>query len=263
MHIKRCLRSTIVAAGLILAGASHLILAQETAAEWRRMLKASEAEQTAWINSDLDRGMPTVDPDAGVLTMLILNRSSVTLPLIEQKIEQVLRSPSPLDCFTDKSVDAQKFVGVAAAMIAYAGDEQALREISKLIKIDEKQFGRMVEGALINARSYRNPFIVAYRGFEIGDPAVDSRIAPWVESQFDKAESILRQANTDSEVNQLKRWWAEAMVEKYGRVPTEMEWLTDPLVSRLKPYRAVALHDDIMRLASGVVQKPSKRPVQE
>jgi hypothetical protein len=234
--------------------------------DWRRMLKASEAEQTAWINSDLDRGMPTVDPDASVLTMLILNRSSVALPLIEQKIEQVLRSPSPLDCFTDKSADAQKFVGVAAAMIAYAGDEQALREISKLIKVDERRFGGLVEGTLINARSYRNPFIVAYRGLEIGDPAVDSRIAAWAEVQLADERPPLRSRGgpalepvPESEMRQVRRWWAEAMVEKYGRVPTEMEWATDPLVSRLKPYRAAALHDEIMRVASGVVQRRSNR----
>jgi len=88
-----------------------------------QLLKWSEAEQSSWIQSDLDRGMPTDLGDA--LTMLILNRSSVTLPLIEKKIEQVLASASPQDCFTDKSIDPNKFVAGAASAIAYAGDAQA------------------------------------------------------------------------------------------------------------------------------------------
>jgi len=198
----------------------------------------------------------------GVLTMLILNKSEVTLPLIERKIEEVLRSASPLECFTDKSVDPQKFVDLAAAMIVYAGDEQALKEASKLMKIDEKRFGWMVGRILQQAGPYRNPFSVAYRGFEIGDPAVDSRIAPWFESRLDRAEALVRQPGvgaTDFEVRRLRQWWGEAVVEKYGGVPTESQWTADPLAQRLTAPRAEVLHDDVMRAAREAVQKRSQR----
>lgn len=243
----------MLSAGLIVAFASHLCHGQDQA--WRRMLRASETEQIAWIKSDLARGMPVVDPDAGILTMLILNRSSVTLPLIEQKIEEVFRSPTPHDFFSDKSVDPQKFIDFAALAITEAGDVQALKEVSKLMKIDEKRFGWLVGKTLLTARTYRNPFTVAYGGFEIGDPAIDSRIAPWFESQFSQAEAILRQANTDFDVRQQKRWWAEALVEKYGAVPTERQWHADPLASRLTQLRAASLHDDVIHLATEAIQK--------
>lgn len=186
---------------------------------------------------------------------LILNRSSVTLPVIEQKIEEVLRSRSPLDSFSDKSVDPQKFVGIAALAITESGDVQALKEASKLMKVDEKRFGWMVAKTLLTARTYRNPFTVAYGGFDIGDAAIDSRMVPWFESQFSQAEAILRQSDTDFEIREQKRWWAEALVEKYRGVPTERQWLADPLASRLSQVRAAGLHDDVIHLAAQAIQK--------
>jgi hypothetical protein len=37
----------------------------------------------------------------------------------------------------------------------------------------------LVRNTLLAAQNLRNPFTIAYRGFEIGDPAVDKRIAAW------------------------------------------------------------------------------------
>ena len=206
MQIELGLRQTILTCLALVT--PHLCRCQDQ--PWRRLLKASEAEQTAWINAHLRAGMPP-DDDFG---MLVLNRSAVTLPLIEQKIEEVLRSPSPLDCFSNKSVDPRKFVDVAALAITEAGDVQALKEVSKLMKIDEKRFGWLVGKTLLTARTYRNPFTVAYGGFEIGDVAIDSRIAPWFEAQFSQAEAILRNADTDFDVRRQKQWWAEALSRK-------------------------------------------------
>src|SRR4051794_2508638 len=103
MYSKRALRSTILVAGLIAVGIPDLCRGQDQL--WRRLLKASEAEQTVWIQAHLRAGVPPSEAFGD----LILNCSSVTLPVIEQKIEEVLRSPSPLDSFSDTSVDPQKF----------------------------------------------------------------------------------------------------------------------------------------------------------
>ena len=249
MHSKHVLQSTILVAILVAIIVAHPCRGQDQ--PWRRLLKASEAEQTAWIKAHLRAGMPPSESFGD----LILNRSSVTLPLVEQKIEEVLRSPSPLDCFDDKSVDPQKFVDIAALAITEAGDVQSLKEVGKLIKIDEKRFGWLVGKTLLTARTYRNPFTVAYGGYELGDAAIESRIAPWFESQFSQAEAILRDAHTDFDVRQQKRWWAEALVEKYRGVPTERQWLADPLASRLSQVRAAGLHDDVIRLSTEAVRK--------
>jgi hypothetical protein len=78
-------------------------------------------------------------------------RATVLVPLIERKIGEVLRSTDPLERFTDKTVDPQRFVSIAALSIAWSGDEQALKEIGKLIAIDEKRFGTLVRNTLLAA----------------------------------------------------------------------------------------------------------------
>jgi hypothetical protein len=242
--------------------------------EWRRMLQASEAEQTAWIESDLDRGMPTVDPDASVLTVLIRSKSEITLPLIERKIEEVLRSPSSPDNFTDKSVDPQRFIALAAVAIREAGNVESLKELGKLMKIDERRFGFLVEQTFAEARDRGNPFSVAYQGFDIGDPALDSRIAAWAErellllpppppkdySRVPNSE-LFRQldiAGREAMINEARTLWAEAMVDKYGGVPTEAQWRSDPIVSHLKPSETDPVHDDMIRRTSEAVEKRAK-----
>jgi hypothetical protein len=139
----------------------------------RRLLRASEAEQIAAVKSALDQGLPP--EQFQVVGPLFFNRGSLVLPLVELKIEQVLKSPSPLEYFTNKNVDPTKWVYSAALTISETGDEQALKEIAKLIKLDEKRFGGLVGRTLDNSQDYaksQNPFEVAYRGFAILEPDV-------------------------------------------------------------------------------------------
>jgi hypothetical protein len=196
-------------------------------------------------------------PTGSEITMLILNKSSVALPLIEQKIEEVLRSRSPSECFSDRSVDPQRFVGFAAAAITEAGDVESLKQASKLIKLDEKRFGPLVQRALFSAVSYRNAFGVAYQGLELGDPALDSRIAAWVQTQLAERKSPLPGA-ADAETAEVRGWLAQALVKRYGAVPTESQWATDPLITRLPPLQAAWLHDDVMHLAAEAQKGPKR-----
>jgi hypothetical protein len=73
----------------------------------------------------------------------MVNKSPLVLPLVEKKIEQVLKSASPRECFTDETVDPNRFVVVASWGMANTGSEQALVEVAKLIKLDEKRFGQL------------------------------------------------------------------------------------------------------------------------
>jgi hypothetical protein len=214
-----------------------------------RILRMSEADQVSYVNSRLDQGLVGVDDDA--IDVLVLNRSSLVLPMIEKKIEEVIKSRSPLDSFTDKAADPQKFIDLAASLVPCAGDEYALKEASKLLAVDERRFGMLVRNTLLAAENLRNPFTVAYRGFEIGDPAVDKRIVAWVGSQFDVAPEFGHR--------QLKHWWAEAMAEKYGAAPTEGNWANDPITTRIQPELAASLHDEILRLGAEAFEKQTKK----
>ena len=127
----------------------------------------------------------------------------------------------------------------------YAGDEQALRVISKLVALDENRFGRLVGRTLANAGNWRNPFSVIYSGLEIGDEAVSRYVAAWVESALAS--------------NTMQRTWAEAMLDRYGRVPGDSEWATDPIVSRLNDRASPELRQSVMRFATDAQTKRKRQ----
>jgi hypothetical protein len=60
-----------------------------------RIVRMSEAEQIAYTNSVLDQGMQVDDGEP--LGVLIRARRSLVLPMMERKIEEVLKSEAPLD----------------------------------------------------------------------------------------------------------------------------------------------------------------------
>jgi hypothetical protein len=232
----------------------------------RRLLRASEAEQIAAVKLALDQGLPP--EQFGVVGPLFYSRGSLVLPLVEQKIEQVLKSAAPLHYFTNKNVDPATWIYSAALAIAETGDEPALREIGKLIKLDEKRFGTLVGRALDSSRDYaksHNPFAVAYRGFAIREPNVDQRIAAWAESKLatDPAERARADAaarrygarTAPAPSDKMKHLWAEAMLDEYGYVPTEAQWTTDPIASRLSAPLAGALHNEVLQFVLEAQEK--------
>lgn len=214
---------------LLLVMFSANVSGQDAVPVARTVLDLSQSEQIAFINRTLDLGLP--EDRADQMTMLIINRSAVTLPLIEARLEQAVKSPS-----TSKS-----FIDTAIEMVAYSGDDEAIRAAGKLLALDEKRFGSLVGRTLDNAGNWRNPFTVAYRGLEIGDEAVSRRIAAW-------AESALASAH-------MQRAWAESLVDRYGKVPGESEWAKDPLFSRLKDRPSLDLRQSVARLAPDAQRK--------
>src|SRR5262249_32405793 len=132
------------------------------------ILKVSEAEQVAFIRSALDQCIP---PDlGGALTMLVLNKSSLTLHLIEERIEEVLNASKSLVCPSNRQMDTAVFINLAVSAMIYAGDVEALKQLAKLMMLDEQRFGAYVGLALINAATFRNPFSVAYGGIDLANP---------------------------------------------------------------------------------------------
>src|ERR1035441_454805 len=90
---------------VVLASLSATMDGQEVVPA-RAILDLSEGEQIAFINRTMDLGFP--ENRADQMTMLIINRSALTLPLIEAKLEKALKSTPP----------AKGFVETASAMIA-------------------------------------------------------------------------------------------------------------------------------------------------
>jgi hypothetical protein len=81
----------------------------------------------------------------------------------------------------------------------------------------------------------------------MGNPAIEKRILEWIKSEAEPP------GTSGSLPGPRKRpfseWWAEAVVERYRRVPTEAEWYADPIASEIGRPLADSLHDDVFRLA--------------
>lgn len=223
-----------------------------------RINRMSDAEQTALAKSLVDQGVPVGRP-GDVLSILAAGRSSLILPIIEQKVEQVLISPNPLDCFTDRTVDVQRTLNVLWMTIANVGDQQALRETSKLLKLDEKRFDRMVDNTMSAAISNGHGFTLAYQGFELGDPAIDKRIMAVIEDVLEKELPNIGNPIFENVSVSPRREWAEALVERDGGAPSEAQWAADPIASRLKPAVRQAFHDNVVRFSIEVAAKRTQK----
>jgi hypothetical protein len=219
-----------ILSGVLAIGQQQTVLSPKGA---RAILDLTEAEQISFIEATMEGGFP--EDRADEMTMLIINRSAVAVPLIAAKLEQVLNSPFP----------SKRFIDVASEMVAYAGDEQSLRAISKLIQLDETRFGRLIGRTIDNAGNWRNSFLVAYSAVDLGDPVVARYATEW-------AGSAMASTRT-------QRAWAEAMVARYGRVPDESVWATDPIASQLKDRAAPELRQSILRFAAEAQSKREKR----
>ena len=178
------------------------------------------------------------------------------MPLMEQKIEQVLRSPSPSECFTDKTVKVEYFIFANAATIAYAGNDEAMRQVAKLLQIDEKRFDDLVDRTLRgtenrgNPENQGNPYIVAYHSLEMGEPLVEKRIYVWAQARAAEKDPY--------RTRKLRKFWAEAMVNRYSGAPTERQWAEDPFISRLNLSDEAELHKDLITYANAVVEQRAK-----
>jgi hypothetical protein len=192
---------------------------QENIPPARLILGLGELEQAAFIKATMDLGFPSDRADQ--MTMLIINRSALALPLIEERLEADLRSQPP----------SPSFIETASEMIAYAGDEHALRAIGKLIAIDEVRFAPLVGRALTHAMNWRNPLTVAYRGLELGDGTVSRHVVGWV----------------------------EAMLDRYGKVPDDEEWSSDPIAIRLTRGTTAELRPSVQRYATEALAKRDRR----
>ena len=218
-----------------------------------RINRMSDGERLALAKSALDQGMPTGDLGTAVYG-LAQAHTPLILPLIERKIEECLSAPAILDCFTDKTVNAERSIFWMADAITRAGNQEALLEAGKLIKLDEKRFDFMVKKTL-SAAADHNPFTLAYQGFDLGDPAIDKRIVAWADDWLSQELPHVGNPVYDGVTIDLRHQWAEAMVERYGGVPTPAQWTLDPIVSRVKPATSGLLYRDVHRFAAEVVAK--------
>lgn len=83
---------------------------------------------------------------------------------------------------------------------------------------------------------------LAYEALGLGDRDLDPLIVSWASSAL---------ASPEAEWAAV-RPLAEAMLNRYAAVPTDAQWMSDPIVSRLPAERARPIHDKVLTLASEI-----------
>jgi hypothetical protein len=206
------------------------------------VVQLTESEQTEFASSYINRGMPE-DASANTFAHLVTYRSSMVIPMIERKIEDVLSSTSPSSLFSNARVDPRIFVARAGGMIAYVGNIEAIRAVASLMRIDNAQFAHLASETMGNARNMsQNPMLLAYDALGLDNPDLEPIIVSW-------ASAALASPNDEwAAVRPL----AQAMLGRYNAVPGYSQWKSDPLVSRLPAERADAVHDRVIALASEI-----------
>ena len=222
--LRPCLRWTVGFLCVV-----RLACSQGSPSDAKSVLQLPESEQRQFVISVLDAGFPEKDGDR--LSLLLVNRSALVIPILESRIELELKRPQP----------SERLIGLASAMIAYSGDEVSLRAISSLVRIDEGRFGDLVGRTLDNAGNWRNPFTVVYRAVEMGDPLLVRKTTAWVDVALS--------------ADRLKRAWGEAMLDRYGRVPVDADWSKDPIASRLKNGTAAEVRQRVTTFATEAREK--------
>lgn len=203
-----------------------LMLGQAESISARNILKQSTADQIAFLETAVDLGFP--EDRADQITMLVINRSEIALPILTRRVEDALISQTA----------PARVVYMAVEMIAYAGDEEAIRAVAQLMSADERRFGPYVGRILDNASNWRNPFSLVYRVLDRSDSRVAGLAMKWVEARLDSTN--------------MQRKWAEAMLDNYGKAPGASDWARDPIATRLNAGRSYSLRDQILSAASDV-----------
>lgn len=210
---------------------------------FRRVLRMGPAEQEVVIREALDRGFPTGAESTDAVVTLIRSNPDLSIPLIERKVEEALSAPDPQSLFSVPGVDRDRFVGMAAeGMIAYAGNREALEAIAKLVRIDRTRFSRLVSQALYSALTFGNPYVVVYQGYGLGDPDLDPLIAAWTAKVLTGPSARYVQ----------HRDWAEVLIYRCKGIPTEGQWLIDPIANHLTVEVGATIHDSVMAAATEI-----------
>jgi len=196
----------------------------------REIVQYSPAQAEALIQETIDQKFTPVLVDR--LAVLLINRPAEFVPRIAAYIGSQYR--------LDPSAREERLISTAASLVAYTGDESALRVVEELIALDRERFTPLVQSTLNNAQSWRNPYDVAYRAAETGGVTVRAELEKWLQSRIDSPVS--------------RRYWAASMNERYPGGLSETVFESDPLVSMLEPESRIAVKSQLREESERVKQ---------
>lgn len=215
---------------LSLAAFSLLGVSQEPV---RQILDLSDEDLMSFVHECIRKDFPPTEGDKFV--HVLINRSHLVIPALEEAVR------------TGLSLDPQpeRRIALAAELIAYAGDEAALRSISRLIQIDKERFRPLVARTLNHAKNWHNPFDLAYRANDLGDPEIWGETTRWIEDELSRSSG--------------RRRWAESFSRRYEAQDLPSQWEKDPIVRALRRADSEDLRNEILRLATEDQRRKEQR----
>ena len=225
------------------SGVTLAPLLQRSDAELRKYVEQYLDDKSSLWHRDRD-GKKTVD--IGQLVSLTRTKPWV-LPMLEDRLDGWLKAPE-----TNKHL-----IQPISYAIVEEGTQRGLDAIVRLFS-GRAEEPTLVKLALLSGFDYafHNHYTLWYHALDSSDIVVR-----------ETAENILGEMATDRTDHRLRQW-ADALVDRYGHVPTELELLTDPLVMvrlawRHDRVRASENQRKLMMLAEDADRKRTGRVVQK
>lgn len=181
---------------------------------------------------DRDYSKQTADE----LQMLSIQRSDVAVPELQRR----------LSVFSHQGQETlPRNAAIHADALAYVANGLAVDALCDLCAENSDLFCPYLERSLDYAEGRLNPFTLAYRVMAKPEAVVQEAAIHW--------------ANSMIGFPHFRQRLAEAMLDRYGKVPGDSEWAMDPIVSRLKERASPELRQSVMRFAAEVQSKRERR----
>ena len=173
---------------------------------------------------------------ADELLMLSIQHSDVAIPELQRRLSVFSRQ-------SRKTLTAN--ATIQADALAYVANGPAVDALCDLCAGNADLFCPYLERSLDYAEGRLNPFTLAYRVIAKPEAVVQDAAIHW--------------ANSMIGFPHFRQRLAEAMLDRYGEVPGETEWATDPIASRLKDRTSPELRQSVLRFAAEAQSKRKKR----
>jgi hypothetical protein len=217
----------------VLASGHSTLIGQETP---NRNSEQNRVEREIKTNLTLALDRDYGNQPADDLLMLAIQHSDVAVPELKRRL-------SAYNQQSRKKLEGNP--AVHADALAYVANTSAVDALSDLCNENPRLFCPYLERTLDYAEGRSNPFTLAYRAAARRETIVQGAAAHWVNSRIGFAH--------------FQQRLGEAMLDRYGRVPGDLEWATDPIASRLKDQGSSQLRSNILRFATQAQNKRGLR----
>lgn len=222
---------------IFIAALGHPAAMGQESTPTRAEAKRAEAERMAIkskLEAALDRDYEQSTPDE--LLMLSLQHSDIAVPELKRRLtDSVQQRPKTLARNSTVQADA----------LAYVANDLAVDALAELCAQKSNLFCTYLRRTLDYAEGRVNPFSLVYHALGNADAAVQDAVSEWINGVIGFPH--------------FQRRLAEAMLDRYGKAPSETDWAHDQIASRLGAEQALAVKDRVLSVASEIERNRSQR----